>query len=253
MTRILLAARAGSRFIAALVAVVLVGAPSARANQEWGDQIPNLPTAGGCDGLCHATGLLTSPLYIDLEAAGFVWNATMANADSDGDGFSNGWELQDPSGTWVSGTTDPGNAAFVSNPAFANLLPPLPVATNPTAITHAEAAGQNGSEGFALQNVGGVPFDYSITSSDIWMAPDPPSALGLPASDQDAILVLFATNGLVDGLYQGDLTISIPGIRADRIPTIPVSLTVPEPGAVAAATGALLGLGMLGRRRVMRR
>jgi len=246
--------RAGAaRTIGAIAILALAVAPAAHALEEYGLQFPNLVAAGGCDGLCHASGLLDSPLYIDFVNAGSVWNSTLANADSDGDGFSNGWELQDPSGTWVSGTPDPGSAAFVSNPAFANLLPPLPIATAPTAITHTEAAGQNGSEGFALQNVGGVPFDYSITSSDIWMAPDPPSSLGLPANDFDAILVLFATNGLVDGLYQGDLTISIPGIRADRIPTIPVSLTVPEPGAVAAATGALLGLGMLGRRRVMRR
>ncbi len=248
-------ARAARSLAGAVVAMGLgLGSQSAHAVQEYGDQIPNLVAAGGCDGLCHAApgGALSSQLYLDLEAAGFVWNAAMANADSDGDGYSNGWELQDPSGTWISGTAYPGSAAFVSNPTLSGSRPPLPVATAPTAIVHNEAAGQNGSEDLLVENVGGVPFDYTLTPSDSWMTPDPSSAQALPPSQQDAILVFFATGGLGTGLYQGDLTLTIAGIRADLIPLIPVDLTVPEPDAIASGSLAALSLGLLARRRASR-
>ena len=152
-------------------------------------------------------------------------------------------------GHWVSGTADPGNPASVANPTLPNDLPPPPVATVPTAITHSEVAGQNGSEGFTVKNVGGVPFDYSITSSDVWMTPDSPAG-PLLAGQQNDLLLSFATNGLIDGLYQGDLTISIAGIEPSLIPLVLVDLTVPEPSSMLAGGGALLSLGLLARRRV---
>jgi hypothetical protein len=242
-------ARTVSRFTGAFVAMGLSASPS-YAIEEYGAQIPHLESVGGCDGLCHASpgGAQNSPLYLNLESAGFVWNATMANLDADGDGFSNGWELQNPSGTWASGTPYPGNVAFVSDPTLSASLPPLPVATAPTAIFHTEGAGQNGSEEFAIENVGAVPFDYTLIPSETWMAPEPSFAQALPANQQDVILLLFATGALDVGLYQGDLSIAIPGIRADRIPALPVDLTVPESDTGLAGASALLGLGLLARR-----
>lgn len=38
------------------------------------------------------------------------------NLDSDGDGFTNGEELQDSKGEWTNGQTAPGNASLVTNP-----------------------------------------------------------------------------------------------------------------------------------------
>ncbi|MFZ1730377.1 MAG: FlgD immunoglobulin-like domain containing protein [Bacteroidota bacterium] len=50
-------------------------------------------------------------------AAGQVqWGPALAALDSDGDGFSNGVELQDPNGNWTSGQPAPGNPALVTNP-----------------------------------------------------------------------------------------------------------------------------------------
>lgn len=242
-------ARAARSLAGAALATAVAAAPSF-AIEEYAAQIPNLSNVPqGCDGLCHGIGDKASEFSNDFVNGGETWNPTFAGLDSDGDGFSNGWELQDPSGTWISGTADPGSAAFVANPTSSSALPPLPVAFDPTSILHTEAAGENGSESFALQNVGGVAFDYSISASDPWLAPDPPAAMGLPVAMQDEILVLFTTNGLLAGLYEGELTVAIPGIRADRIPPIPVDLTVPEPGAVATAGGAALALALLARRR----
>ena len=230
--------RIGGGFFGVIASVALAGAPPAGATGDIAAQIPNLTAAGGCSGTCHVDGFpgtaADNPLYLNLVAAGMVWNTTMANADADGDGFSNGWELQNPAGDWVSGTGDPGSAALVANPTLPGDFPELPVATVPAAITHSEAAGQNGSEGFAIENIGAVPFDYSVTPSDVWMTPDPPSGLALPASQQDDLLLLFTTNGLINGLYQGDLTINIPGISAAQSLVVNVDLTVPEPSAIFA-------------------
>jgi hypothetical protein len=251
MSRFTYASRSASCLLAALTILAAIRATPARAFPEYDGTIPNLTAAGGCDGLCHASGGSTSPFYLDFQAAGFVWNATMASADSDGDGFSNGWELQNPSGTWVSGTPDPGDVAFVSNPTQLAALPPLPVSL-PASISHTEAAGQNGSENFAVENVGTVPFDYTLTPNDVWMTPDPSSALALPPAEQDVILLNFATGGLAAGLYQSDLGIEIPGIRSDLLPTVSVDLTVPEPGVMLAEALAVASLAMLARPRAGR-
>lgn len=236
-------------FAGLLVLVAVAAAPSARAVQEWGVQIPHLQQVGGCDGLCHATGFTSSQFHKDFKSAGYDWNATMAGKDSDGDGFSNGWELQNPTGNWASGTASPGSNAFVSDPVDAASRPPLPVATAPTAVVHEEIAGRNGTEPLAVQNVGAVPFDWSIEATEPWLGADPASASALPASQQDELLVLFVTDGLAVGAHQGDLVITIAGIRADRIPAIPVDLTIPEPGGLACAIGAWIGLALLERCR----
>ncbi len=51
------------------------------------------------------------------------WTATFAALDSDGDGFTNGEELQDPSGEWREGGDSPGDVNLVTNPGNANSTP----------------------------------------------------------------------------------------------------------------------------------
>ncbi|MCX7797232.1 MAG: T9SS type A sorting domain-containing protein [Melioribacter sp.] len=51
------------------------------------------------------------------------WDSQLASLDSDGDGFSNGVELQDPNGTWRPGQPNPGNPNLVSNPGDPNSKP----------------------------------------------------------------------------------------------------------------------------------
>lgn len=52
-----------------------------------------------------------------------IWGKDLASLDSDGDGFSNGHELQDPFGLWSTGKSAPGNSAFVSIPGDASSTP----------------------------------------------------------------------------------------------------------------------------------
>jgi len=52
-----------------------------------------------------------------------VWGAALAGLDSDGDGASNGTELQDPTGSWQSGQAQPGDYNLVTNPGDAGSTP----------------------------------------------------------------------------------------------------------------------------------
>lgn len=58
-----------------------------------------------------------------LSSGKVVWNSALAALDSDGDGFPNGTELQDPSGTWKSGSSAPGDPSKVSNPGVKSSIP----------------------------------------------------------------------------------------------------------------------------------
>lgn len=44
------------------------------------------------------------------------WSVGLARADADGDGLTNGEELQDPEGKWQVGQESPGDRALVTNP-----------------------------------------------------------------------------------------------------------------------------------------
>lgn len=51
------------------------------------------------------------------------WGPALAAMDSDGDGFTNGQELQDPAGAWRPGDPAPGDASLVTNPGNPNDFP----------------------------------------------------------------------------------------------------------------------------------
>lgn len=56
-----------------------------------------------------------------LDANGdVIWGAALAALDSDNDTATNGEELQDPTGQWVRGQANPGQADLVSNPGDPN-------------------------------------------------------------------------------------------------------------------------------------
>ncbi len=60
-------------------------------------------------------------------AAGNVdWIIELAMLDSDGDGFTNGEELQDPLALWSSGEPRPGEKTLLSNPGFGTSVPDGP-------------------------------------------------------------------------------------------------------------------------------
>ncbi len=66
-----------------------------------------------------------------FDANGRRWDASLAAADSDGDGWSNGQELQDPFGQWRSGDPDPGVGRDVTKPGKADDTPSIDPCANP--------------------------------------------------------------------------------------------------------------------------
>ncbi|HPQ40851.1 MAG TPA: hypothetical protein PLV45_10800 [bacterium] len=97
------------------------------------DRIPN-GTVFSCD-TCHGnTTHQLNPFGTAYNAAGRTWTAGLAQADSDGDGYTNGQELLDPDGSWNTGEPDPGNPGDVTNPGNASSFP-----TDPTATPNATA------------------------------------------------------------------------------------------------------------------
>lgn len=237
---------AARRVIATAAGVLgLVAAGPVWAVPDYVDAVPNL---GETDcGVCHDTTFRDQ--FID---AGEQWTAELAGLDADGDGFSNGWELQDPSGLWLAGTADPGDPGFVSNPADAGDLPPVPVAFEPTTVQHAELPGADGSEPVVVRNVGGVAFDWTLETDVSWLLTDPASGTGLAPGVGDSVDLLFSTAVLAEGQYEGSASIVISGIAPERLPALPVTLVLPEAGATPAGVGATVALLALARRRAGR-
>lgn len=103
------------------------------ALEGWQNRVPN-GAKFSCL-MCHSnmSGDGTTKFYSDFKSAGNKWTTSLAGKDSDGDGYNNGVELQDPNGTWVQGQANPGVYASVSNPGVASSIPPATPTPNPTA------------------------------------------------------------------------------------------------------------------------
>lgn len=106
-----------------LLIVLLVLPSLASARSERQRQIPN-GGAFSCDS-CHGKTSLgvsdLTPFGADVHrnlSGGVVQWQNIWHLDSDGDGYSNGLELNDPSGTWRRGQADP--VGPISNPGTPN-------------------------------------------------------------------------------------------------------------------------------------
>ncbi len=106
---------------AGIIAAGMVSVSSARPWRPG--QIPN-GSMNGCNN-CHVDGnprgsltLFGEDVLPLVSEGGFeeFWGADLAKSDADGDGLTNGEELQDPDGVWMSGNPDPGDPGKVSNP-----------------------------------------------------------------------------------------------------------------------------------------
>ncbi len=79
------------------------------------------PSGGGSR---NAFGQQIESGFLSPSGSGNVqWGVQLASLDSDGDGFTNGEELQDPFGAWTSGQPQPGNPNLITNPGNPNDFP----------------------------------------------------------------------------------------------------------------------------------
>ncbi|MEQ9651139.1 MAG: MopE-related protein [Sandaracinaceae bacterium] len=121
------------------VLFALLGAPApASAFEPFALQVPCRATATNSVGTvrpcitCHdnpdgGNGCATPPCLNAFGMAfnmnGRRWDAMLAGLDSDGDGYTNGEELGDPTGTWRPGMADPATCDCATRPGFASFTP----------------------------------------------------------------------------------------------------------------------------------
>lgn len=116
--------RPGLRFFVATCAAIagLVTAAGVMGKEEYMTRLPVYRTYR-CT-LCHrssspVSGLDLNRFGMDFKANGHVWNAALAQKDSDGDGFPNGVELGDENGDGVADVSaersNPGDAVNTPN------------------------------------------------------------------------------------------------------------------------------------------
>jgi hypothetical protein len=115
---------------AAIVVAVLLTEPT-RAYIENQTDIPNgdkvfrngvaWPAVGHL--MDNAGGVLNS-FGSDFLAAG-SWTTALCNADTDGDGYSNGYELGDPACIWYPGGPPPERITGISHPGFQDSYPTI--------------------------------------------------------------------------------------------------------------------------------
>ncbi len=105
-----------------VVMLLILGANITFAREKRVTQIPNgeVNRCLNCHTLFGGSprndfGLDIAADYLDANGD-VIWNAALAELDSDNDGGTNGMELLDPNGEWNIGEPDPGNETDVTNP-----------------------------------------------------------------------------------------------------------------------------------------
>lgn len=102
-----------------LFVLLLASAGVASAHSQYLNSIPN-SNVYNCN-TCHYQGKFKN----DFAANNHQWNYALAVKDSDGDGATNGVELQDPQGNWRPGQPNPHiNGWSTYNPDNPSSVPP---------------------------------------------------------------------------------------------------------------------------------
>lgn len=131
-------------FILIIAVVAFVGLLDARPSEARAQRLVQVPNGFVSSCLtCHTTssGGPRNPFGQEIEAnflsqpgpTGVVqWGPALAALNSDGDGATNGAELNDPTGAWTIGSANPGDPETVTLPGFSDvprvpLLSPLGV------------------------------------------------------------------------------------------------------------------------------
>ncbi|GMF61739.1 unnamed protein product [Phytophthora fragariaefolia] len=114
-------------FVVATISLAAFFVSEAEASKKYvkllpnGGNVPNVPAIGHTDGTGDDEA--TNAFGDAFAAADYAWTKDLCEADSDGDGQTNGQELGDPccvwavGGTpqWTSGVSNPGDAASTSD------------------------------------------------------------------------------------------------------------------------------------------
>ena len=126
------AATAVAATTALAAVIVALQVPSVAAHPAYQGLIPNganvsrggnlWPAVGHMD--ASNAGSLENSFGLAFAAAGHTWTRALCEADTDGDGFTNGEELGDPGCAWYPGMAAPARTTDISHPGFADSFPP---------------------------------------------------------------------------------------------------------------------------------
>ncbi|KAK1938081.1 Temptin [Phytophthora citrophthora] len=116
--------------VAVTIALAAFFASETEASKKYvkllpnGGNVPNVPAIGHTDGTGDEDA--TNAFGDAFAEADYAWTKALCEADSDGDGQTNGQELGDPCCTWTvggtplwsSGVSNPGDASSTSDPSL---------------------------------------------------------------------------------------------------------------------------------------
>lgn len=164
----------------ASVALVLsLSVPTADAFGKYVKLLPNggdIPDAPACGHLDAAGQDGTNDFGKAYKKFGNTWNKQLCEADSDGDGFTNGQEMGDPCCTWTPTNTGELITDGISHPSDKTKTP-----TNPLLIAGCSAGGAGaagtGSKAGGPETINDVLAPVSPTKS--------PSGGTMPADDDE--------------------------------------------------------------------
>lgn len=148
------------------------------ARPQFVARVPNANSIAGVQALGHrnaAGGGALNPFGTAFEAQGAQWTTALCQADSDGDGATNGEELGDPCCRWAFGGQLQRTGAQVSHPGVAN------------AWTHAQVEAMTCQEAAVNQSGGGGEATAPVTSAPPVLSKAPlHGAAGRPSGSIDS-------------------------------------------------------------------
>src|SRR5262249_5848981 len=109
---------------------------------------------------------------ITTDMSQWKWRPQVAAADSDGDGFPNGWELQDPNRPWLPGDPLPGVSALVTHPGRSDQKPPLIVLSTNALDPNTPQGSDADSDTFTVSNGGGLTLTPVISDNAAFLSVD---------------------------------------------------------------------------------
>ncbi len=140
----------------------------------------NFPSSNNCL-LCHGWNASTPGQFLSSSTAGYLaaalrpfssnsgWGGHPAAAlvDTDGDGFTNGEELQDPAGARTPGSGTTGDQAFASNPNWNQKYPPAPIISSITGLASNQTISGKVAVNVALRYAGLSRVVYTFSNASL--------------------------------------------------------------------------------------
>ncbi|ETL47530.1 hypothetical protein L916_02742 [Phytophthora nicotianae] len=189
--------------VVTLVVAVIVAPSTVEGYAKYVKLVPNGGNVPDNSNIGHLdpageTGL--SDFGEAFSTAGNAWTAALCQADTDGDGFTNGQELGDPCCTWTTGSTAGLVTDGVSDPSVASKTP---------TSSELKAGCSSGGTSTSTNSTGSGDSIGDVVGT---VAPAGPTTGGLPPDDDEddssesAVLTAGASMATISSVTMGLVT-----------------------------------------------